>query len=42
LRHFALWTDSANRFFTRAFSISSSFSRLASDTDIPPSLDFHG
>jgi len=25
----------------RAFSVSSSFSRLASDTDIPPNLDFH-
>ena len=34
-------TDSANSFFSRAFSVSSSFSRLASDTDIPPNLDFH-
>ena len=34
-------TDSANSFFSRAFSVSSSFSRLASDTDIPPNFDFH-
>src|SRR5450755_5163308 len=34
-------TDSASNFFSRAFSVSSSFNRLASDTDIPPNLDFH-
>src|SRR5258708_18901686 len=34
-------TDSANNFFSRAFSVSSSLSRFASGTDIPPNFDFH-
>src|SRR6266699_3619275 len=34
-------TDSASNFFSRAFSVSSSLSRFASGTDIPPNFDFH-
>jgi hypothetical protein len=33
--------DSVNSFLNRAFSVSNSFNRLASDTDIPPNFDFH-
>ena len=32
---------SASSFFSRAFSVSSCFRRLASGTDIPPNFDFH-
>ena len=32
---------SASSFFRLAFSVSSAFSRFASDTSIPPNFDFH-